>query len=190
MDTPPYSHLSKGTLLIASPEIDQGIYFRSVILLCEHTPGGSFGVILNKPLEMELLPEEIVDLQKQGNEKIAILAGGPIQPNQMMLLHSAENVSDQSLKICEGVYLGGDLHFLQESLNNPNGPNIRLCFGYTGWNPGQLEREFLNGNWFLHPGTFKHVFATPSEKLWQSILREMGGKYASFSMIPDDLSLN
>lgn len=190
MDTPPYSHLSKGTLLIASPEIDQGIYFRSVILLCEHTPNGSFGVILNKPLELDLLPEEIVDLQKQANNKIAVLAGGPIQPNQMMLLHSAQHISDQSLKICEGVYLGGDLQFLQESLSSIEGPSIRLCFGYTGWNPGQLEREFLSGHWFLHPASSRHVFETSSEKMWQSILREMGGKYASFSMIPEDLSLN
>ncbi|NGX48150.1 MAG: hypothetical protein K1000chlam3_01540, partial [Chlamydiae bacterium] len=47
----PYSELSKGSFLIASPEIDAGIYFRSVVLICEHTPSGSFGLIINKPVE-------------------------------------------------------------------------------------------------------------------------------------------
>lgn len=189
MESVPYAHLVKGTLLIASPDIDSGLYFRSVILLCEHTPSGSFGLIINKTLEMEL-PEELVSLTKQSNPNVSLCTGGPIQPNQMMLLHSSDALAEQALKICDGVYLGGDLQFLQEAINNPEGPHVRLCFGYTGWTAGQLEREFLNGDWFLYPASARHIFETPSEKMWQTILREMGGKYATLSMIPEDLSLN
>jgi putative transcriptional regulator len=186
---PPYSELSKGSFLIASPEIDAGIYFRSVILLCEHTPSGSFGLIINKPVEIEL-PEDIINLKNQSNPNVGIRAGGPIQPNQMMLLHSSESLKGQALQICEGVFLGGDMQFLQEAIASPNGPNLRLCFGYTAWEAGQLEREFLSGNWFLAPGSARHIFETRPEKVWQTILREMGGKYATLSMIPEDLSLN
>jgi putative transcriptional regulator len=189
MDTAPYSHLTKGSFLIASPDIDSGIYFRSVLIVCEHSPAGSFGLIINKPLEMEL-PEEIFNTKELINTNVQIRAGGPIQPNQMMLLHSSDHIPDQTLKLCDGVYLGGDLQFLQEAVADANGPSVRLCFGYAGWGAGQLEREFLNGGWFLHPGSAKHVFETPSEKVWQAILREMGGKYATLSMIPEDLSLN
>jgi putative transcriptional regulator len=189
MDTPPYAHLTKGSLLIASPDIDEGIYFRGVLLICEHSANGSFGLMINKTMEIEL-PEEIINIKELVNPRVQIRAGGPIQPNQMMLLHSSDLLPDQTLKICEGVYLGGDLQFLQEAVNDPNGPHIRLCFGYAGWTAGQLEREFLNGNWFLHPASAKHIFETPPEKMWQSILREMGGKYATLSMIPEDLSLN
>lgn len=185
----PYAQLAKGSFLIASPEIDTGVYFRSVILLCEHTQSGSFGLILNKPVDIEL-PEDLINLKTQANPNIGIRAGGPIQPNQMMLLHSAETLADQALKISDGVYLGGDMQFLQQAINDPSGPSMRLCFGYTGWNAGQLEREFLGGNWFLAPATAHHIFNTPPEKMWQSILREMGGKYATLSMIPEDLSLN
>jgi putative transcriptional regulator len=186
---PPYAELSKGSFLIASPEIDAGIYFRSVILLCEHTPSGSFGLIINKVADIEL-PKDLIDLNATQNPNIAMRAGGPIQPSQMMLLHSAESLKEQALQVCDGVYLGGDMQFLQEALASPTGPHLRLCFGYTGWEGGQLEREFLSGNWFLAPGSAKHVFETPSEKIWQTILREMGGKYATLSMIPEDLSLN
>ena len=185
----PYSHLSKGTLLIASPDIDAGVYFRSVLLLCEHSPVGSFGLILNKNLDIEL-PEEIINVKEFVNPNVQIRAGGPIQPNQMMLLHASDLIPDKTLKLCEGVYLGGDLQFLQEAVADVNGPAIRLCFGYCGWGAGQLEREFLSGGWFLYPASTRHIFEIPSERLWQSILREMGGKYATLSMIPEDLSLN
>ena len=186
---PPFAELSKGSFLIASPEIDLGIYFRSVILLCEHTPSGSFGLIINKPIEIDL-PEDLINLKNQANPNVIVCAGGPSQPSQMMLLHSAETLAEQALKICDGVYLGGDLQFLQEAINDSNGPHLRLCFGYTGWNGGQLEREFLDGNWILAPGSARHVFEIGLDKIWQTALREMGGKYATLSMIPEDLSLN
>lgn len=185
----PYAQLIKGSLLVSSPDIDQGIYFRSVLLLCEHSATGSFGLIINKGIDVEL-PEEIINIKEFANPNVQIRAGGPIQPNQMMLLHSNENLGEQVLKVCEGVYLGGDLQFLQESSADKNGPNIRLCFGYCGWGPGQLEKEFLSGQWFLHPAQAKYVFQTPPEKVWQLVLRDMGGKYASLSMMPEDLSLN
>lgn len=189
MEQPPYSELAKGSFLIASPEIDAGIYFRSIILICEHTPSGSFGLIINKPVQIDL-PEDLINLKNQANPHVSIRAGGPNQPNQMMLLHSSDTLADQALKICDGVYLGGDIQFLQQAINDASGPNLLLCFGFTGWESGQLEREFLSGNWFLAPGSARHVFETPPEKVWQTVLRELGGKYATLSMIPEDLSLN
>jgi putative transcriptional regulator len=108
----------------------------------------------------------------------------------MMLLHGQAAQGEEILKVCEGVYLGGDLHFLQEVIADANGPAVRLCFGFCGWGPGGLEREFLSGLWFLYPGSAQSVFEAPIETLWRSTLRQMGGKYATLSMIPDDLSLN
>jgi putative transcriptional regulator len=189
MEPIPYSHITKGTLLVASPEIETGLYCRSVILICEHSIGGSFGLIVNKSLDVEL-PEEIINIKNQANPNVSIHAGGPIHPNQMMLLHSDESIPEQTLNVCPGVYLGGDLEFLQKSISDLSGPHIKLCFGYAGWGSGQLEREFLGGLWFLHPATNSHVFTVSVGRLWQTVLREMGGKYASLSMIPEDLSLN
>ncbi len=185
----PHSELSKGTLLVSTPNMENGIFFRSVILLCEHSRNGSFGLVINKDLDFEL-PEEILSMGQLQNPCVGLRAGGPVQTNQMMLLHSSQNMPSQTLEICDGVHLGGDLPFLQEAVKDKKGPEILLCFGYTGWGGGQLEREFLDGNWFLFPGNAKVIFKMPLEKMWQELLREMGGKYAAMSMIPEDLSLN
>ena len=189
METGPYSHLTKGTFLIASPEMDEEIYSRGVILICEHSPSGSFGIMINKIRDIEI-PEELINLQEIENPRAEMRTGGPLQQGQMMLLHSSSQIPQQTLEVCEGVFLGGDLQFLQESLTDARGPHMRLCFGYAGWGPGQLEKEFLSGLWFLHPASLKHIFDTPPQKVWQTVLREMGGKYATLSMIPEDLSLN
>lgn len=188
MDQLPYSHIDRGTLLVASPDLDSGLLFRSVILLCDHSPAGSFGLILNKALNIEL-PEEVLKLEEMNNPNLELRVGGVVQQSQLMLLHGFEG-AEQTLKICEGVFLGGDLNLLQTLATDPSHPPIRLCFGYSGWGPGQLEREFLAGNWFLHPASRRLVFETPADELWKTSLREMGGKFASLSTIPEDLSLN
>lgn len=186
----PYSELKKGSFLIASPELDPSIYSRSVILLCEHNANGSFGLIVNKPLHVQI-PEDIVNPNELSNPNIAVRAGGPIQPNQMMLLHSCKDLGEQTtLNVCDSVYLGGDLEFLQESIGKELGPSILICFGYAGWGAGMLEREYLSGAWILGQANQDYVFQTPPDKLWQKVLRDMGGKYATLSMIPEDLDLN
>ena len=189
MELLPPTQIEKGTLLIASPEIESGLFFRGVVLICEHSAEGSFGILINRKLDLEL-PEEIINMGNISNPHVSIRAGGPIQTNQMMLLHTHENPELQALKICEGVFLGGDLQFLQEMLSDEAGPFINLCFGYTGWAGGQLDREFLDGSWFIHPSSKQYLFEVPPEKLWRMLLRDMGGRYATLSMIPDDLTVN
>lgn len=189
MEHLPYSQIQRGSLLIASPDVDMGVFYHSVILVCEHTPSGSFGLVINKSLDLEL-PEEIMHSDRLANPNVSIRAGGPVQTNQMMLLHTSDTIPTQTLQICEGVFLGGDLQFLQDVITDKGGPLINLCFGYSGWGGGQLEREFLDGNWFIFPASPRVIFQTPPEKIWAVVLREMGGKYAPLSMIPEDLSVN
>ena len=40
----------KGKLLISSPEISDGVFDKSIVLICEHDANGTMGFILNKPL--------------------------------------------------------------------------------------------------------------------------------------------
>jgi len=185
----PYSTIGRGTLIVATPEIQSGLFFRGVILLCEHHPKGSFGLLINKKLEIEL-PPEILNIEQIANPHVQIRSGGPLQTNQMMLLHNNEEVTGNTLKICDDVFLGGDIQFLQDALANAEGPPLHLCFGYAGWTAGQIEREFLDGHWLLWPASAHYLFEVSPEKLWQTILRDMGGKHASLAMIPEDLSLN
>lgn len=189
MDDLPYCELKKGTFAIATPDIESGMFFRSVVLICEHNTNGSFGIVINKNLDLEL-PEDVIEMDQLANPKVGFRAGGPVQTNQMMLLHRADGMGENTLEICNGVFLGGDLQFLQEVVTDQEGPEILLCFGYAGWGGGQLEREYLDGNWLLLQADPQTIFHTDVDKIWQKLLRGMGGKYATLSMIPEDLSLN
>ncbi len=189
MKEPLPNTVKKGYFLIANPEIENPLFFRGVMLICEHNASGSFALLINKSLDLEL-PEEIVNLSSATNKNVFIRAGGPVQTNQMMLLHTHKSDQQQLLTVTEGVYLGGDIQYLHELIENEEAPHVFLCFGYSGWATGQLEREYIDGSWFLYPASKELIFETPPEKLWSTLLLKMGGKYASLSTIPEDPSIN
>ena len=58
-----------------------------------------------------------------------------------MLLHSLKVEQQQLLNVADGIYLGGDIQFLHDLIEDETSPNVFLCFGYAGWATGQLERE-------------------------------------------------
>ena len=179
------SQLKRGTFLIASPSIDCGIFYRSVILLCDHSSIGSFGLIINKPIHVE--PKEKFFLPEAFLTKVNLRAAGPTQPNQVILIQSRPCKEGTTLEICRDVYLNENLECIQES---PFFPQTLVCLGYSGWAMGALEKELLNGIWFLCPATQLHVFDTSPHTLWRTLLREMGGKYKTLSLIPENLDLN
>lgn len=188
--TPPITKLSKGIFIVSTPEIDEGIFARSVIFICEHNMNGSFGLIINKKVEVSF-SENLYQLKDLEQGLFKISAGGPVQTHQLMTLHNCSTNPNQTLNICENIYLGGDLNFIQELIHNPERENnLCLCFGYAGWGPGQLEKEILESQWYVSPFSSEILFSTEYDLLWQQTLQNMGGKYASISMIPEDLSLN
>ncbi len=87
MSNIPYSQLVKGTLLIASPDQEQGVFSRSVVLLCDHSNIGSFGLIINKSLDIEL-PDDILDPGETVNLHIQMRGGGPSKKNLLDILSS------------------------------------------------------------------------------------------------------
>lgn len=182
--------VQKGSLLIATPEIEQTLFSRCVILVCETSSSGSFGLIINKPLDMQI-PEDIIDPESIQNQSISIRAGGPIEPAQMMLVHSnSDQEKISTLKISEGIYLGGDLNFLQESVGKTDGPSILICFGYVGWGPTALEQEIQSGAWILSEANSNYLFNLSPSALWKQALKDLGGRFGDLALLPDDLSLN
>ena len=91
----------KGKLLISSPEISDGIFDKSIILICEHDANGTMGFILNKPLinvSLEAIWTNIGYEKKNPyftNEDVYI--GGPLASNAMFVIHSSEYSIDLSL---------------------------------------------------------------------------------------------
>jgi putative transcriptional regulator len=176
-----------GIILISEPSLQEYYFRQSVVLLAEHSKDGTFGVIINKPIEMRL-PEIFEDMQEFDFQ---VYLGGPVKTNSVFFIHTLEDISG-SLKIMKGLYWGGDIQtvksYIRKGLINEN--HIRFFVGYAGWHPKQLEREINENSWVLSHTTADEVINNHPELLWSNYLKNMGQDYAIWSNYPADPTLN
>lgn len=182
--------LETGAMLVASTQLNDSNFKRSVILLCEHSEQGSFGLVLNRPLELKLA--DVI----QGADiffDVPVFLGGPVEPNTLHMLHT-KPLDDlgESNEVVPGVYWGSDFEKVRDALNQKkvSPSEFRFFLGYAGWDAGQLESEIAEAAWILARGLKELVFDFPPKKLWSAVLRRMGGDYAILANTPEDLRLN
>lgn len=182
-------HLSKGDLLLSEPFLGDDNFERSVILMCEHNEEGSLGFVLNKPslLTLEDVIEEVSGYEQQ------LHTGGPVQQNTLHFIHRLPQLATDADYLGKGIFWGGDFEQLLSMINTRQltSEDVRFFAGYSGWSPGQLATELAQDAWIIYSrASAEQVFDTPSEQLWQAVLRTMGEKYRMISNYPIDPRLN
>lgn len=183
------TRLSKGDLLLSEPFLNDGNFERSVILMCEHNEEGSLGFVLNKPSLLTL--EDVLD-EVSGFEQL-LYTGGPVQQNTLHFVHRLPQLVGGADGLGENIFWGGDYDQLLMMINTRQVESdyIRFFVGYSGWSPGQLAAELEQDAWIVYKqATVAQVFDVPPERLWQEVLRTMGGRYHMFSNYPIDPRLN
>ena len=120
--------LDKGTLLVASPDVNGALFSKGVVLLIEHSLSGSFGVLINKSVEVEL-GDDMLSMDDLANKNIQLRAGGPLQANQMMILHGPCEYAHQSVEVLPGTFLGASTKTPNGRPLSPRPPGNKANFG-------------------------------------------------------------
>ncbi len=185
----------KGHLLIASPQLSDPNFTRTVVLIAEHNDEGAFGVVLNRPGELRVgqildsIPGEELSTSDEMEAQRSFV-GGPVQGNSVILVHSFDDLAEGSIEVVPGVHIASELPILQQLLRRGVensaivSDRVRLFCGYSGWGAGQLEGEMEVGGWLTIPARSELVFGTPADRLWSAAIGEVGGPYRLFSLMP------
>jgi putative transcriptional regulator len=178
----------KGQLLIAGPRLVDPNFWRTVVLVVDHSDEGAFGLVLNRPSETsvgEAVPE--LETVIDGNEPLFI--GGPVQPSTVITLGRFTDIEQAALVAFEDIgVLGTGGPSVEELAEHVNG--ARAFVGHSGWGPGQLDAELETGDWILEPARARDVFSASPRDLWSEVLIRKGGSYALVARMPMDPSLN
>jgi putative transcriptional regulator len=177
----------KGQLLIAMPMLIDPNFRQTIVLLCEHGPDGSLGLVINRPTDVEVstLVQDFPDLYNTDK----VYAGGPVGRNTMLVLCHGNEPSEER-GILEDVFLAKNLEMLKYPGHlGPEG-RIRCYIGYAGWAPGQLEAEINAGAWHLMHGDSDLIFDANPATLWPEMMARIGGECAIYATMPPDPSLN
>ncbi len=170
---PSTSAIKKGVLLVAHPSLMDPNFRQAVVLVCEHGAEGTLGVIINRPTAVPL-SEALPNVSILKGTSYVLFAGGPVQPDGILMLFRVAEAPDQLRKVLERVYLGLSREILERVIMKPNPTEtFRAYAGYAGWAPGQLEFEMAMGSWAAMPADPSSIFDKMPDTLWMELVEAM-----------------
>ena len=167
--------------LIAMPGMVDGNFAGTVVYLCEHNDKGALGLVINRPIDINLkhLFEKVdLSLDRSDLAERPVYLGGPVQTERGFVLH--ESLDDEgghynsTLKIEGGLEMTTSRDVL-EALSNGAGPRKGfITLGYSGWTAGQLEEEISRNGWLNVDADPDVIFDTPVEQRYDKALSLLG----------------
>lgn len=158
-----------GQLLVATSEMKDPRFVRTVIYMVHHDPSGAMGLVVNRPIADTPLAELLEGLGMDGNGVqggIRLHYGGPVESRRGFVLHTTDYTSESTRVVGDGIGLTVGTEILR-AIGTGTGPRQSLiALGYAGWAPGQLEGEIAAGAWVVVQADEALVFDQHHEKKW------------------------
>ncbi len=182
---------ARGVFLIASPLLRDPNFVRTVVLLCDHGEGGSWGLVVNRRTPLTF-GELLEDLPFPASSQGPVFWGGPVEPSRMQVLHRLRRDMPNELEVLPNLRLGLDAETFRRLAGESRMPGeaLHAYVGHAGWGPGQLEAELESASWIVCPGEDSVVFDTAPTDMWEAVLRSLGPKFARLTRIPIDPRVN
>ena len=128
----------RGHLLLDAGGMYGSCFHHTVILMCQHSPGGAFGLVLNQPSDKrigDVLPIDMPPSVKNRRTR----SGGPVDESSVHILHSDSFMFQGNvMNNLSLVQDPGELSDLANSVNPDH--KIEVFLGYSGWG-GRPTRE-------------------------------------------------
>lgn len=163
--------------LIAMPQLDDPNFLHSVTYICQHDAEGAMGIMVNRPLEMQL--QEIFDHLDIANSDLAlgrqpVYSGGPVQTDHGFVLHTPSKNWQGTLFISDEIALTASSDILGDIASHTGPDHTLVALGYAGWGPGQLEEEMAQNAWLSVPADASIIFDLPYEQRWHAAAALLG----------------
>lgn len=176
----------RAQLLVASPQLADPNFARTVVLITEHNDEGAMGVVLNRPSETA-----VEDVASELSELVVdepVFIGGPVQPQALVVLAEFNDPEAAAWIVAADVgFVSAESEYDDLARAIRRG---RVYAGYSGWGAGQLEGELAEDAWIVEPPMPAELFPDDPMTLWQDVLARKGGQFALIARMPDDPSLN
>jgi putative transcriptional regulator len=187
--------VGQGTLLAAGPDLLDPNFMHGVVLMCQHTDDGAYGLIVNRP--SELTTKQVLEghaaFEDMHVPDFPVFIGGPVGIDTLQVLHRAPDRVQGGVALARGFHLGGDLDSVARYLvDDPEHAtrNLRLTLGYSGWGEGQLEVELATGSWLPAAGDVAAVFREDVSTLWRDVIKSIGRSAEGLEDQPPDPEWN
>lgn len=163
--------------LIAMPAMSDPYFARTLVYIAEHNDKGALGVIVNRPIDMNLatLFEKIeLPLKAEGFADLPVFFGGPVQTDRGFVLHRPIGDWQSTLAVNHHVGLTSSRDVLQAVASQGQPQDVMVTLGYSGWSAGQLEEELAQNAWLTVAAEPRILFDLPYEDRLASAMEMLG----------------
>ena len=174
--------------LIAMPAMADPNFARTLTYICEHNAEGALGIIVNRPIDMDLatLFERVnipLDDGKGGGDfkAMPVYFGGPVQTDRGFVLHRPSGQWQSTLKVAEDIGLTSSRDILLTLSETGEPHEVLVTLGYAGWSAGQLEWELSQNAWLTVAAEPQIIFALAPEERLPAAMRLLGVDFANLS---------
>jgi len=165
--------VGKGVLVVASPSLDDPHFRQAVVLVVDHGPEGTVGLILNRSTNV-LLSKALPDIAALKGTSYRLFAGGPVEPTRFLLLFRLKEPPADARSVFDGVYLGRTPKVLERIITQAKPTDTFRAFaGFAAWAPRQLEAEVLLGAWAILPPDSIGIFDKDPAVLWSDCISRL-----------------
>jgi putative transcriptional regulator len=161
-------------LLLSMPQMNDPNFERTVVLLCQHSAEGAFGLVINRPMTTTARVMSSDRPGESSEHELEVWVGGPVEPERSWILTSDAAGDEQAIAVSDGVFLSTSPAMLQRIIDRTADDRMRLVAGYAGWGPGQLDAEIAASAWLSLDVQLDLVFDTPAESMWEAAIRRLG----------------
>lgn len=172
------------SFIFAMPELGSPLFYRSVVYICEHNREGAMGIIINRPLDINLhviLEKMQIPISNPEVHAQRVFLGGPLQTQRGFVLHKGGPIWPDSILIRDDLYVTSSKEILQ-AIGQATGPaKTLIALGFSGWSAGQLEQELVDNAWLNVKADPDIIFNTPIEKRWEAAAALLGIDIAQLS---------
>lgn len=176
MSDEPEKTLFNGQFLVSMPDLKDGVFDSSLVLMCEHGETGAMGFIVNKPTEFsvqEIFGQLGLEAADALDPDVPVMTGGPVEPQRGFLL-SNHPITDDVVEVLEGLYLASSPDVLPLAIDALNQGDAIFILGYSGWSEGQLESEMAANTWINVPWDADVIFQIPTADRQRAALAQLG----------------
>lgn len=161
---------SASMFLVASRELTDPNFSRTVILLLRYDDSGAMGVIVNRRTRV-VLKDAIPDLDARDSARHHVYLGGPVQLGTLRFLARSGQPLEDADYVLGDIQVSANRELLDRLVvESDDESRLRVFIGYSGWAPGQLEGEIARGGWHVVPATADQVFSTEPGELWSTLV--------------------
>ena len=167
------SSVATGVLLVANPSLEDPNFRQAVVLVVDHGPEGTIGLILNRSTNV-LLSKALPDIPVLKGTSHRLFVGGPVEPSRFLLLFRLKEPPADARLVFDGVYLGRKPDALERIITQAKPTETFRAFaGFAAWVPRQLEAELLLGAWAILPADSVGMFDKDSTVLWSDCISRL-----------------